>query len=87
MKARKQMQDSSYKAKYLVLLQDQTVQRALLFGVDHRYLTEVIDDDGLVLDNLTRSGTACRPPDGLAEEASTLMRGPAAEHVRCFALG
>ena len=85
--ARNQVQDSRYKARYLILLNYQTVQRALLFGVDHRYLTEVIDDDGLVLDNLTRSGIACMPPDALAQEALMLTHEPAAARMRCFTLG
>ena len=85
--ASKQVQDSSYKAKYLILLSFPKVERALLFGVDHRYLTELIDDDGLVLDNLTRSGIACMPPKELAQEALMLMHEPAAAQVRCFSLG
>jgi hypothetical protein len=79
-------QDSGYKAKYLILLNDEMAQRALLFGLDHRYLTEVIDDDGLVLENLTRFGTACKPPREIELDALTLMQRPTAE-MRCFALG
>ena len=75
-------------AKYLILLKDETAQRALLFGGDHRYLTELIDDDGLVLENLIRCGTACLPPGDLALDGVTpwqASRQPI--DVRCFALG
>ena len=85
-KADRQEQDSSYKAKYLIIVNDQVAQRALLFGVDHRYLTEVIDDDGLVLENLTRSGIACLPPSDLALDAVLQMQQPGYANVRCFAL-
>ncbi|HEX3140443.1 MAG TPA: hypothetical protein VHQ87_10330 [Rhizobacter sp.] len=80
-------QDSGYKAKYLILLSDHATQRALLFGVDHRYLTEVIDDDGLVLENLTRFGTVCLPPRDIAVDALMLMGQPSTTEVRCFSLG
>ena len=75
-------------AKYLILLKDETVQRALLFGGDHRYLTELIDDDGLVLENLIRFGTACPPPRDLAFDAVIPWQTPQQPlDVRCFALG
>ena len=80
-------QDSGYKAKYLVLLSDSTAQRALLFGVDHQYLTEVIDEDGLVLENLTRFGTVCVPPQDIALDARVMAGQPAWAELRCFALG
>ena len=75
-------------AKYLILLKDETVQRALLFGGDYRYLTELIDEDGLVLENLIRYGTACSPPGDLAFDAVIpwqASRQPM--DMRCFALG
>jgi hypothetical protein len=75
-------------AKYLILLKDDTAQRALLFGGDHRYLTELIDDDGLVLENLIRFGTACLPPGDLVFDAvisQAAARQPI--NMRCFALG
>lgn len=75
-------------AKYLILLKDETAQRALLFGGDHRYLTELIDDDGLVLENLIRFGTACLPPGDLALDAVVPWQTPQQSlDVRCFALG
>ncbi|HET7795277.1 MAG TPA: hypothetical protein VFL64_17975 [Rhizobacter sp.] len=81
-------QDSGYKARYLILLSDQTTQRALLFGMDHQYLTEVIDDDdGLVLENLTRFGTACVPPQDIALDARVMAGQPPSAKLRCFALG
>jgi hypothetical protein len=87
-RSRNAEQDSGYKAKYLILLSDQTAQRALLFGLDHRYLTEVIDDDGLVLENLTRFGTACVPPQDIECDALILMGAHASKvELKCFALG
>ena len=75
-------------AKYLILLKDETAQRALLFGGDHRYLTELIDDDGLVLDNLIRFGTACVPPRDLALDAAIPWQAVRESvDMRCFALG
>lgn len=52
-------------AKYLVLLGAPMAPRALLFGSDHRYLAEVVDDDGLTLDDLRRASRACPPPAAL----------------------
>jgi hypothetical protein len=81
-------QDSGYKAKYLILLSDHGAQRALLFGMDHRYLTEVIEDDGLVLENLTRFGTVCAPPQDIECDALILIGGqPSDVKVKCFSLG
>ena len=75
-------------AKYLILLKDETAQRALLFGGDHRYLAELIDDDGLVLENLIRFGTACLPPGDLVLD-TVIPREAAQQQIdmRCFALG
>lgn len=72
-----------YTARYLVLLgRDDASTRALLFGGDQRYLAEVIDDDGLVLDNLMKAGRACPPPPDVARRA--WADAPAT--VTCFAL-
>ena len=54
--------NDAHTARYLVLLNRGDATRALLFGQDHRYLAEVIDDDGLVVDNLMKAGRACLPP-------------------------
>ena len=80
-------QDSGYKARYLVLLSDRSTQRALLFGMDHQYLTEVIDDDGMVLENLTRFGTACVAPKDIALDARQMASQSVTFELRCFALG
>ncbi|MBL0731122.1 hypothetical protein [Piscinibacter sp. HJYY11] len=70
-------------ARYLVLLDQEDVTRALLFAQDHRYLAEVIDDDtGLLVDNLMKAGTRCVPPREVAEQART--EEPA--KLLCFAL-
>lgn len=74
-------------ARYLILLKDETAQRALLFGGDHRYLTELIDDDGLVLENLIRFGTACLPPGDLVLDAVISQAAAQPINMRCFALG
>lgn len=79
---------NQHTAKYLILLKDETVQRALLFGGDYRYLTELIDDDGLVLENLIRCGTACSPPGDLALDAVISWQASRQPmDMRCFALG
>lgn len=76
--------DRHYRARYLVLLGDESAQRALLFDTNCHYLAELIDDDGLVLDNLVRSGTACLPPAELGFDAPRVAQ---AVKVECFSLG
>lgn len=72
-----------FTARYLVLLDQEDATRALLFGRDHRYLAEVIDDDtGLLVDNLMKAGTRCVPPREVAEQ--TRAEEPA--KLMCFAL-
>lgn len=73
----------NYAAKYLVLLGGEGTLRVLLFDRHHHYLAEVIEDDGLLLDNLMRVGTMCSLPADLARHA--LASTPAT--LRCFALG
>lgn len=73
---------SDYTAQYLVLLNDHDRTRALLFTRDQRYLADLIDDDGLMLDNLMRCGRACPAPSKVAKQA--WASAPAS--VRCFAL-
>lgn len=81
---RKRPVERHHRARYLVLLSGPSTQRALLFDTDCHYLAELIDDDGLVLDNLIRSGTACLPP---AELAFDMPRAAQAVKVECFWLG
>ncbi len=70
-------------AHYLVLLNHDDATRALLFARDHRYLAEVIDDDGgLMVDNLMKAGTRCVPPREVAEQART----GAPMKLMCFTL-
>jgi len=72
-----------YTARYLVLLgHDNATPRALLFTRDQRYLAEVLDDDGLVIENLMKTGIACPPPRKVAAQA--WASAPAT--VRCYAL-
>jgi hypothetical protein len=75
-------QHADYKAKYLILMNTDNKTRALLFGQDYRYLAEVLEDDGLVLENLVRAGKACAPPGALAVQAW----GGSSSTLRCFAL-
>jgi hypothetical protein len=79
----------AHSAKYLVLLGPETAPRALLFSGEHRYLTEMFDEDGLMVDNLIRTGFPLRkPPNGLTLDPVLLKSEPmGAEAVRCFALG
>jgi len=72
----------NYRAKYLVLLDNGGAPRALLFDQDRHYLAELIDDDGLVLDNLMRVGTMCSMPADLALHS---VANPLT--MRCFTLG
>lgn len=73
-----------HSARYLVLLNhNDDATRALLFARDHRYLAEVIDDDGgLLVDNLMKAGTRCVPPREVAEQARTVE----AMKLMCFTL-
>jgi hypothetical protein len=64
-----QQKNDTHTARYLVLLNHDDATRALLYAHDHRYLAEVIDDDGLVVDNLVKAGRACPPPREVAEQA------------------
>jgi hypothetical protein len=71
-----------YTARYLVLLGHDATRRALLFARDQRYLAEVIDEDGMLLDNLMKAARACPTPGRVAEH--TRASTPAT--VLCFAL-
>lgn len=73
---------AEYTARYLVLLGQDSARRVLLFARDQRYLAEVIDDDGLVVDNLMKAGRACPTPGRVAAHA--WASAPAS--VQCFAL-
>jgi hypothetical protein len=79
-----QKNHNTYTARYLVLLgEEKNVTRALLFAQDQRYLSEVFDDDGLLVDNLMRGARACPPPTAVAARAWA----DAPSSVQCFALG
>ncbi len=80
--------DHNYQARYLILLgpgdESRKEARALLFGPDHRYLAEVIDDDnGLVVENLLRGGSPCPPPHEVARHDLLASR----DDMQCYALG
>jgi hypothetical protein len=73
---------NEHTARFLVLLRSANATRALLFGQDQRFLAELLDDDGLLLDDLIRSGTSCQPPDEMASHALACS----SMRVQCFAL-
>ncbi|MET0335939.1 MAG: hypothetical protein ABW190_16860 [Rhizobacter sp.] len=66
-----------------MLLGTDEAQRALLFAKDQRYLSEVIDEDGLLVDNLMRAARAC-PPPAVASAHSDCVSAPAS--AQWFAL-
>ena len=72
-------------AKYLILLGPPSAPRALLFGGDHRYLADLVDDDGSTLDDLTRGSRPCAPPAALALR-DVAPEAAADTRVRCWRL-
>lgn len=76
----------NHRAQYMILLGSDADQRALLFNGDHRYLAEVIDDDGMVIENLVKSSRQCPTPRNLT--LGDVVPPPAvdAAGMRCFAL-
>jgi hypothetical protein len=82
------MKERSHSAKYLILIGPRAARRALLFNHQHRYLSEVIDDqDGLIVDALLHSGTRCELPRKLRLEGIVPAAQLAGAAVQCFALG
>jgi hypothetical protein len=78
--------NKAHTAKYLLLMGSKSAPRALLFSVDHRYLAELIDDDGSMIDNLLRTGTPCAAPHNLALDSVNPAPSTQPESVQCFAL-
>jgi len=80
--------DRTHSAKYLILLGPQDAPRALLFNGQHDYLAEMIDDDGLMVENLLKSSRVCPTPHAL--DFGPLLspqHSAGGQAVRCFALG
>lgn len=78
---------STHCARYLVLLGPADARRALLFSGEHRYLAEMIDDDGIMTDTLLKSSRVCPKPRSLSLEAVAAPDQLAAgEDMRCFLL-
>ena len=76
-----------YRAKYLVLLHTSLRQRALLFNGENDFLAE-LDDDGIIVDSLVRSGTPCEPPPSLplpkvGGDSELVSR----DQLECYSLG
>jgi hypothetical protein len=78
---------SPHAARYLILLGSPATKRALLFSAECEYMAEMIDEDGLTLDHLLRSGVACPPPRELGLDDNIVASCTANEPLRCFALG
>jgi len=82
------MKDRSHSAKYLILIGPRTARRALLFNHEHRYLSEVIDDqDGLMVDALLCSGIICELPGALHLDGIVPAAQLATAPLECFELG
>ncbi|KQW00590.1 hypothetical protein [Rhizobacter sp. Root1221] len=80
--------DLSHRAKYMILFGPADAPRALLFNGDHRFLAEVFDEDGMVLQQLMKSGAACPPPRNLVFDGVAPPPPPSsASAMRCYALG
>ena len=80
--------NNSHSAKYLILIGPRTARRALLFNHEHEYLSEVIDDrDGLIVDELLQSASACELPCGVKLEGIVPAAQLASASVRCLDLG
>ena len=69
--------------KFLLLLDD--TPRAFLFDGQWRFLGEVIEDDGFVVDSLLRSASACPSP---ADDMLSFVVPPPSpqQPMRCFEL-
>jgi len=81
------MKDRSHSAQYLILVGPRTARRALLFNHEHRYLSEVIDDqDGLIVDALLSSGKGCELPGALRLEGIVPAVQIAGATLQCFEL-
>lgn len=77
---------SPHTAKYLILLGRPDTKRALLFSAECEYLAEMVDDDGMVLDQLLRSGAVCPPPRELGLDDNIVASCAADEPLVCLAL-
>jgi hypothetical protein len=78
---------SQYNARYLVLFGDADAPRAALFDGSERLMTEMIGDDGYIVDSLVRSSTACAPPcPAMVDAIEAIDRSAARAGARCFRL-
>lgn len=75
-----------HRAKYLVLCGSSEAPRALLFNEAHQYLTEMIEDDGFMLDCLLRAGRACALPLASLLKSLPPLKGTGSANLRCYAL-
>ncbi len=80
--------NDSHCAKYLILLGPADAPRALLFSGEHRYLAEMIDDDGVMVETLLKSSRVCPKPRRLSlDSVAAPDLQDIGEDMRCFALG
>lgn len=81
------MSNRSHCAHYMVLVGPSDAPRALLFNGECRYLAEMFDEDGMLLENLVKSSRVCPAPSDLKFDG--VVPAPAtcgAEPLRCFEL-
>jgi hypothetical protein len=77
-----------HRARYLVLFGAAEAPRAALFDIHERLLTEMIEDDGYIVDNLVRASTACAAPrPAMVDAIEAIDRDADLAGARCFRLG
>lgn len=75
----------SHRAHYMVLLGPTDAPRALLFSDECRYLAEMFDEDGLLVENLVKCSRVCPPPSELRFDG--VVPAPASPGgLRCYEL-
>jgi hypothetical protein len=75
-----------HRAKYLVLCGSNEAPRALLFNDAYQYLTEMIEEDGFILDRLLKAGRACALPLASLLKSLPPLKGVGSVNLRCYAL-
>jgi len=75
----------SHRAHYMVLLGPTDAPRALLFSDECRYLAEMFDEDGMLVENLVKCSRECPPPSALRFDG--VVPAPAScGGVQCYEL-
>ena len=74
-------------AHFLVLFGDNDAPRAALFDRQRRLMSELVGDDGFVVDTLVQHSTACAPPcPAIGDAITRLDRHADVSLARCFRL-